>query len=181
MFIILFLAHSNINITPVRTKKELNIFITLPYSIYKNDPNWVAPLRSEMKGQFDRIKNPLLDHCEYELFLLWDDAKPIGRVAAFIDTLAVDYWHEKIGLFGYYECPDNPAASKLLLDTASLWLRQKGMTAMRGPWSFVSQEWGSVVEGLRTFAGGDVALQPAILQRPVRRYRPDQGQGPAGL
>jgi GNAT superfamily N-acetyltransferase len=145
------------NITPVQTKNELNTFINLPYFLYKGDPNWIAPLRSDVTGQFDPIKNPLLDHCEYELFLLWEDKKVVGRIAAFIDTLAVDYWQEKIGLFGYYECPDDPAASKMLLDTAAQYLRQKGMTMMRGPWSFVSQEWGSVVEG---FSPEPVVMSP---------------------
>jgi hypothetical protein len=142
---------------PVRTKKELYEFISLPYSLYKDDPNWVAPLRSEAQGQFDPKKNPLLDHCEYELFLLSDGNKTVGRIAAFIDTLAVDYWHDKVGLFGYYECPDSTAASKMLLETAVQWLRQKGMTSMRGPWSFVSQEWGSVVDG---FVPEPVVMSP---------------------
>jgi GNAT superfamily N-acetyltransferase len=145
------------NITLVRTKKELNTFINLPYILYKGDPNWIAPLRSDVAGQFDPITNPLLDHCEYELFLLWEDKKVVGRIAAFVDTLAVDYWQEKIGLFGYYECPDDPAASKMLLDTAAQYLLQKGMTIMRGPWSFVSQEWGSVVEG---FSPEPVVMSP---------------------
>ncbi|MDP2965207.1 MAG: hypothetical protein Q8N39_04105 [Pelolinea sp.] len=145
------------NITTVLNKKDLKTFINLPYRKYQKDTNWIAPLRSETQRQFDRKKNPLLDHCEYELFLLWENNKAIGRIAAFIDTLAVDYWHEKIGLFGYFECPDDPAASKILLETASLWLRQKGMTAMRGPWSFVSQEWGSVVEG---FSPEPVVMSP---------------------
>ena len=38
-------------------------------------------------------------------------------------------------------------AAQLLLDTARDWLARHGMKAMRGPWSFVSQEWGAVVEG----------------------------------
>jgi GNAT superfamily N-acetyltransferase len=50
-------------------------------------------------------------------------------------------------MFAYYECVNNPSASRMLLDAASNWLREKGLKAMRGPWSFVSQEWGSVVEG----------------------------------
>jgi GNAT superfamily N-acetyltransferase len=100
-----------------------------------------------MRGQLDPQKNPLLDHCEYQLFLLEEEGKTIGRIAAFIDTLAVEYWGEKIGLFGYYESPDDLQASSLILDSAHDWLVQKGMIAMRGPWSFVSQEWGAVVEG----------------------------------
>ena len=145
------------NITSVHTDQERKVFINLPYSLYKKDANWVAPLRDEMHGQFDPVKNPLLDHCEYELFLLWKNEKPIGRIAAFIDTLAVDYWKEKIGLFGYYECPNDPQASKMLLEAASQWLRQKGMAVMRGPWSFVSQEWGSVLEG---FTPPPVVMSP---------------------
>ena len=108
---------------------------------------WVPPLRMELKGQFNNVKNPTLDHTVYQLFLLEDGKKVIGRIAAFYDTLANEHWKESIGLFGYYECPDDPIASKMLLDTAAGWLRGKGMTSMRGPWSFVSQEWGLVLEG----------------------------------
>jgi GNAT superfamily N-acetyltransferase len=64
-----------------------------------------------------------------------------------VDTLANEYWGEPVGLFGYYECPNDPAASRLLLETAVTWLQAQGMQNMRGPWSFVSQEWGSVVDG----------------------------------
>jgi GNAT superfamily N-acetyltransferase len=135
------------NITQVQSKKDLSTFIDIPYRRYKDDPGWVPPLRDEQNGQFDHIRNPLLDHCEYALFLLWDDKKAIGRIAAFIDRLAVEAWDEPVGLFGYYECPNDDASSKLLLDTARDWLVQRGMHSMRGPWSFVSQEWGSVVEG----------------------------------
>ncbi len=135
------------DIQPVTTRSDLKAFINLPYKLYKKDPMWVAPLHGEVRGQFDPIKNPLLEHCEYQLFLLKVAGKPIGRIAAFIDTLAVDYWQDKVGLFGYYESPDDPQASEMLLNSAREWLAAKGMTAMRGPWSFVSQEWGAVVEG----------------------------------
>jgi GNAT superfamily N-acetyltransferase len=135
------------NITCVQTPADLRTFIDIPYQVYKDDPVWVPPLRDEVRGQFDRKRNPTLDHCEYDLFLLWEDGRAFGRIAAFIDTLALEAWGEPVGLFGYYECPPDPAASRLLIDAARDWLRQRGMKAMRGPWSFVSQEWGAVVEG----------------------------------
>jgi GNAT superfamily N-acetyltransferase len=135
------------NIRPVQTKADFNAFIGLPYKLYRDDPVWVPPLRDEQRGQFNPKRNPLLDHCEYDLFLLEDGRNVIGRVAAFIDKLAVDFWKEPVGLFGYYECIPDESASKLLLDAAADWLRKRGMKAMRGPWTFVSQEWGLVVEG----------------------------------
>jgi len=131
----------------VESKGDLRQFINLPYRLYREDPLWVAPLRSEQRGQFDARRNPLLDHCEYQLFLLRDGKQTVGRIAAFIDRLALDFWGEPVGLFGYYECPPDEDASRMLLETAAGWLRERGMASLRGPWSFVSQEWGLVIEG----------------------------------
>jgi GNAT superfamily N-acetyltransferase len=144
-------------IHPVTTKKDLTAFINLPYQLYKNDPLWVPPLRDEQRGQFEPKRNPLLDHCEWQLYLLKDGGKTIGRIAAFIDLLATDFWKERIGLFGYYECIPDAQASRLLLEAARDWLLTKNCTSMRGPWSFVSQEWGLVVDG---FEPSPVVMAP---------------------
>jgi ribosomal protein S18 acetylase RimI-like enzyme len=134
-------------IIQVKSKGELKRFIKLPYRLYKNDRVWVPPLLNEINSQFDKNRNPTFKHCEYALFLLEHKNEVIGRIAAFIDTLAVETWKEPIGLFGYYECTNDKTASGMLLDAASEWLKGKGMKYLRGPWSFVSQEWGLVVEG----------------------------------
>ncbi|MGD8553479.1 MAG: hypothetical protein PVG02_07440 [Anaerolineales bacterium] len=134
-------------IHPAESTRERTRFIEFPYHFYRDDPVWVPPLRSELHGQFEASENPFLEHCDHELFILEDEGEMIGRVAAFIDTLAVDFWGEPIGLFGYYECIHNQEASRLLLNAAQEWLTSKEMTSMRGPWSFVSQEWGLVVDG----------------------------------
>ena len=57
-------------IHPVTTKQDLSSFLNLPYRLYKNDPVWVPPLRDEQRGQFDPKHNPLLDHSDWQLFLL---------------------------------------------------------------------------------------------------------------
>ncbi len=137
------------DLRPIDTAHDLERFIALPYPLYKNDPNWIPPLRDEQHGQFDPKRNPLLDHCKWQLFLLEDGGRPIGRIAAFLDTLALDFWKQPIGLFGYFECIRDPSAGKMLLGGARDWLQQQGMQLMRGPWTFVSQEWGLVVEGFQ--------------------------------
>ena len=132
---------------PVTNSKDRNRFVQFPYTFYKDDPAWVPPLRTELKAQFKPSTNPLLEHCDYQLFLLLEGNQVLGRVAAFIDHLAVDFWKEKIGLFGYYECIEDDEAAWTLLGAAADWLRERGMESMRGPWTFVSQEWGLVVDG----------------------------------
>ena len=134
-------------IIQVSTKQELKAFINFPYDLYRDDPVWVAPLRSEQAGQFRPEKNPMLNHCTYALFLAKKGSKVVGRISAFVDHLALEHWKQPIGLFGSFESIDDPEVAKGLLQAAVDWLKQKGMASMRGPWSFASQEWGLVVEG----------------------------------
>ncbi len=141
----------------VTTRADLKKFINFPFNLYKHDKVWVPPLISELFNQFDVKKNPTLDHCEYDLFILLENGEVVGRIAAFIDRMALETWKEPIGLFGYYECINDDTASAILLEAAADWLRNKGMKIMRGPWSFVSQEWGLVVEG---FTPSPVIMAP---------------------
>lgn len=134
-------------ITPVTSKRDLQAFIDLPYHLYRSDKNWIPPLRSEQRSQFFPGKNPMLNHCEYTLFLARQDGQVVGRISAFIDHLALKHWKQPIGLFGSFESINDPAVAQGLLSAARGWLQSKGMTVMRGPWSFASQEWGLVVEG----------------------------------
>jgi hypothetical protein len=144
-------------IYPVESRHDLNAFIELPYKVYSDDPVWIPPLRDEQRKQFDPKHNPFLIHCDWQLFLLKDEGEVIGRIAAFVDNLAVEFWEERIGLFGYFECIQDKEAARLLLEAAQNWLRVSGCSHMRGPWSFVSQEWGMVVEG---FVPSPVLMAP---------------------
>lgn len=144
-------------IRPVLTSVDRKAFCELPYKLYRRDPVWVPPLRSEQQAQFDPRKNPMLDHCQVQLFLAWQGRQVVGRISAFTDRLALEHWRQQVGLFGSFESSDDPAVARGLLDAARGWLKEQGMQRMRGPWSFASQEWGLVVEG---FAPAPVLMAP---------------------
>ena len=131
----------------VESRRDLQKFINYPFQFYKQDPIWVPPLRSEQQAQFDPKKNPMLDHCTVQLFLLKGGDQVLGRCSAFVDHLAVQHWGEPIGLFGSFECIEDEDGAHMLLDAARSWLLDQDMHAMRGPWSFASQEWGLEIEG----------------------------------
>jgi len=134
-------------ICQVESRRDMRDFIKLPYELYGRDKIWVPPLRSEQEKQFSQKTNPFLEHCQRQLFLLKEKGRVIGRIAAFIDTLANEFWKEQVGLFGYFECIPDKTASNMLLEAAKKWLIEQQCSTMRGPWSFVSQEFGMVVEG----------------------------------
>jgi len=138
---------NNLIINPVNSHSEWLEFIEFPYELYRHDSVWIPQLRSEQRKQFDVKTNPFLEHCDIKLFLLKDQGKTIGRIAAFVDNIAVEFWKERIGHFGYFECTPDKSAAGLLLEAARDWLKEQHCTMMRGPWSFVSQEIGMVVEG----------------------------------
>ncbi len=151
------------HIHPVRTKQELASFLDFPYRLYKDDPVWVPPLRDEQCGQFDQKRNPLLDHCEWQLFLLEKDGKFIGRIAAFIDTLAIEFWKERIGLFGYYECISDLQAARTLVRGSPGLAADQELHLYARTVDLCLTGMGAGGGRLYTIAGGNGPLQPALL------------------
>ncbi|MEJ2546167.1 MAG: GNAT family N-acetyltransferase [Calditrichaceae bacterium] len=87
----------------------------------------------EQKKIFNPKNNKMLQHCDYQLFLLENNGEIIGRIAVFVNHVANKHWHDKIGFFGHYECINSYKAATLLLNAAEDWLKQNGMEFMRGP------------------------------------------------
>jgi len=51
----------NIEVRPVSSRRELSTFIKLPWRLYRDEPNWVAPLLMELKKRLDQSKNPFFE------------------------------------------------------------------------------------------------------------------------
>jgi len=136
-----------IRIKSVQSKNDLNRFINFPYLLHHSLDNWIPPLRNEQKKVFNPNKNKFLEHCDYELFLLFKENEVVGRVAVFINKIANEHWKDSIGFFGHYECANNPEAANVLLTTAEQWLRDRGMRVIWGPWNFITQDFGLTIEG----------------------------------
>ena len=134
-------------IQAIATRPDLKRFIDFPYQLHRHTPHWIPPLKFDQKNIFNPKKNSVLQHCDYQFFLLFDDENLIGRIAVYVNHVANAYWQEKIGFFGHYECIDDQSAASLLLETAEQWLRQRGMETMRGQWNFVSQDIGFICAG----------------------------------
>ncbi|MFH1288862.1 MAG: N-acetyltransferase [bacterium] len=136
-------------ISEVITKKELHQFIRFPYKLYRNDSNWVHPLIIEREEFFNPQKNPFYEHGEVKLFLALDsNNKPIGRISAHLNFNHNNFYKDKIGFFGFFECVENYDAAEQLFTAASLWLKSKGMEAMRGPMDFsTNEECGLLIKG----------------------------------
>ena len=140
-----------LSIQPVVTQRDLKRFVTFPWRIYRDDPNWVPPL---IAGQMDKLtpgRNPFWEHAERALWLATEGGQPVGTIAAIVDHASNRALGQAIGSFGFFECVNDPAAARLLLDTAANWLAARGMNVVCGPYNpGINDEPGLLVEGYAT-------------------------------
>lgn len=123
----------NINIVEVDNEALKAKFINFPYELYKNEPNWVPPLRFDVKNNLDTKKNPLYTHTKIKLWLAFRDGKIVGRIAAIINDAHNNFHKDKVGFFGFFESINDKNVASLLFDKAAEYLKNNGMDTMRGP------------------------------------------------
>ena len=112
------LPRVSVEIKPVASRRDLTRFIKLPMRLYRNEPNWIPPLVAERRAFLDRDKNPFFSHAEAEFFLAWRDGEPVGRISAHLDRHFNEFQGNDWGMFGFFECEDDPEVAAALLDAA---------------------------------------------------------------
>ena len=137
-----------VRVDAVASRSDLRAFLRLPWRIYRGQPHWVPPLLVEQRKLLDRRRHPFHQHADVEYFLARRDERVVGRVAAIVNHRHVEFHGETVGFFGFFECEDDPAAAHALLGHAEAWLAARGMTALRGPMNFsTNEECGLLVDG----------------------------------
>lgn len=141
-------APSEVRVHEAVSKSDLQSFIDLPWSIYKDDALWVPPLKADVKGILDEVKNPFWQHAERKLFLAEQDGEVVGRIAAIHCSLHNEVHQDGAGFFGFFESINDKSVSAALFDTAAGWLAGRGCRVMRGPMNpSLNDEAGLLVEG----------------------------------
>jgi GNAT superfamily N-acetyltransferase len=145
------MTRPRIEVTAVVGSRDLAAFVGLPYALHRYDPFWVAPLRRDVRAQLSRDKNPFFEHAEAEYFLARSGGRVVGRIAAVHNRLHNETHGDRVGFFGFFESARDPGVAAALLDAAAAWLRGRGLTVMRGPASFsTNDEAGLLVDGFDT-------------------------------
>lgn len=152
----------SLRIVQVESRSDLNTFLKLPWSLYRDDPNWIPPLLHEQRGLFSP-KNPYFKHAACRCWIALRAGRPVGRISAQIDRLHLDRYHDATGFFGMLEAEDDGETFQALLRTAEDWNRAAGMHRIRGPFNLsINQECGLLVDGFET--------KPAMMMGHARPY-----------
>ncbi len=124
---------ARMEIITVEGGSELKDFIDLPWKIYAEYPRWVPPLKKEVRRMLDPRIHPFWEFAERILFLARHGSETVGRIAGIIDRHHNEFHGEEMGIWGFFECADDPEAAASLFSSVETWVRRKGMTFVRGP------------------------------------------------
>ena len=134
-------------IRPIATKQDRKAVVDFAWEVYKDDPAWVPPLKSEVHGLIDPKKNPWFGHARARLWLAERGGRIVGRISGQVDKLVIEHMGPGTGQWGMFEALDGEAAAALIA-TAEDWLRAQGMTRSLGPFSLsIWDEPGLEIEG----------------------------------
>lgn len=155
----------SLKVEPVRTAADKLRFIGFQLDLYKDCPQFVAPIVAERKDFLDPAKNPFLQHAEVELFLAVRGTEVVGRAAAIYDPHYNQFHNSEYGFFGMFDAVEDVQVATDLLDACTAWIRRKGMKAMLGPVNLsFNHDCGLLVEGFD--------YPPAMMMPYNHRYYP---------
>jgi len=139
---------SNLVVHTVSSRQQRKQFLNLPWSIYRDDPNWVPPLRQNQAELVGYKHHPFYDDADAETFLAVRDGVVCGRLMALVNHAHNRRFNEKTGMFGFFESVDDSEVAARLFDAAKAWLCGQGMTRARGPMNpSMNYECGLLVDG----------------------------------
>jgi len=137
-------------------KKQVQTFLRLPETIYKNNPLWVPPLQSDAIRILNLRKNPFFKHSTAAFFLAFDSSgHPVARLACLNHHPFNAYNQEKTAFFYLFEAMNLPGVSIPLFEAAAAYARQQGLNKIIGPKGF------STLDGLGLLSEG-FEFRPAL-------------------
>jgi hypothetical protein len=136
-------------------KKLVEDFLRLPFSIYRNIPQWVPPLQMDERIRLNRKRFPFYKHSHAAFFIAYQSrtgARPVptGRLAVLDNRPYNEFNHESTAFFYLFECENDPEAAKGLFDAGFEWARSRGLTKIIGPKGFTPLDgFGLLVKGFQ--------------------------------
>ncbi len=110
-------------------------FINLPFRLYKNDANWVPPLRSEVRRTLDAKSNPYFRSRRLWLLICYKNKMAVSRIALIIKAPADNSSVDKCAQFGFFESiNDVEAVHQLMIKVESI-CKEFDTGLIEGPFS----------------------------------------------
>ena len=122
-----------IDVRKVTCRKEQDDFISVPKYIYKDCPQYVPDLESDIRDLITPEKNSTSDFSEIQAFVAYKQEKPVGRIVGIVNRKANERWQQRVVRFGQIEFIDDLDVSQALIEAVERWGHTFGMDTLQGP------------------------------------------------
>jgi hypothetical protein len=105
--------------------------------------------------------------------MAWRGKQPVGRISAAINSLYNEYHNTSLGFFGFFEVIDDYEVAKILIDHAKDWVKERGMTTLRGPGAYSTathERQGVLIEGYQYPPTSELTHNPPYYSEFLDRY-----------
>ncbi|HLA06985.1 MAG TPA: hypothetical protein VJ022_06040, partial [Anaerolineales bacterium] len=146
----------------LENKKHVDDFLRLPFSIYKNIPQWVPPLQIDERLRLNLKRFPFHQHSHASFFLVYEGTRTIGRLAVLDNRRYNEFNNTKTVFFYLFECENNKEAATTLFNAAFDWGRARGLDKVSGPKGFTPLDgFGLLVKGFEHRPAFGLPYNPA--------------------
>ena len=114
-------------------KQQVKRFVELPYSLYKDCPQWVPPLYMDAYLLLNRKKHPFFGHSEADFFLAVRAGEVVGRICAANNRPFNEYHKTRKAQFYAFDAINDLEVARALFDAVIDWSKGRGLDTLIGP------------------------------------------------
>jgi len=162
---------ADVTVIPALARRQKRDFLEFPWLLYRDDPNWVPPLRMTQRELVGYRRHPFYERNEVQTFVAYQGGKPCGRIAAILNRGHIDRYGERRGFFGFFECVDQQEVAHRLFDAVKDWFARREIYALRGPTNpSLNHELGLLIEGFDKSPTFMMTYNPPYYERLIESY-----------
>jgi hypothetical protein len=129
-----------IEVVEVKSSKDLNAFIKLPWHIHAHHQAWLPPLLIDERQLFTPKYNAAFLHCQTIMYLAILNGKVVGRIMGIIHHSYNQLHQCNDARFGYFECINKSDVFNALMDALIVWALKHRCSRVIGPFGFSDKE-----------------------------------------
>lgn len=155
-----------VDVVKISCKRELDDFIRLPFRIYKDCPQYVPDLESDIRDLLNPKRNPAFEFSDIQPFVAYRHKEPVGRIVGIINRKANERWKTRNVRFSLIEFIDDQEVSAALIDAVASWGKSFGMEAIEGPMGITDfDKEGMLIEDFHLTGTMNTIYNPAYYPR----------------
>ena len=145
-------------------RRSRNAFIKFPFELYEHTPQWVPPLRMDMRNIF-KPNYPFYKNGDAAFLIAENDqGKMLGRLAMINNHRFNEFHQSKTAFFYYLDVVKDFDVAQALFSEGFDWAQRQGLNRVLGPKGFtILDGFGMLIKGFEFQPAFGQPYNPALL------------------